>query len=196
MPDDVEIEVDGIDQPFPGYEEIERIIAVASSFEKKLVLPMWNRTQPSAFGTEPVIEAKKLGAENIVGIAVGEQRKRLVTTGKLSVKVYTEFKTPPDFIEEDAMVPESWEGFPVDVEQIGYVHALSFDPHFLPSQALAHSRQRFRPAMGGVSIGHYPLVTAGTLGCLCTSTEPRETALILSNSHVLAAANQGKLVIR
>lgn len=191
MPDDTVMEIDGIDQPFPGHEEIERMIAVASSFEKKFVMPMWNRIQAAAFGTKPGIEAKKLGAENIVAVAVGEQQKRGVTTGKLSVKVYTEFKTSPDFIEEDAVVPESWEGFPVDVEQIGYVHA--FDPRFQPTQPLAHSRQRFRPAMGGVSISHYPLVTAGTFGCLCTSTEPRETALILSNNHVLAASNEGKI---
>jgi hypothetical protein len=55
-------------------------------------------------------------------------------------------------------------------------------------------RMRMRPAPGGISIGHHA-ITAGTLGCLATGLRaPRQTRLlVLSNNHVLANSNAGKL---
>ncbi|GBC71185.1 hypothetical protein HRbin02_00964 [Candidatus Calditenuaceae archaeon HR02] len=52
------------------------------------------------------------------------------------------------------------------------------------------SRQRVRPAQGGVSIGHY-MVTAGTLGCLVRDNEGH--VYILSNNHVLANSNNARI---
>ena len=52
-------------------------------------------------------------------------------------------------------------------------------------RALQGHKDRWRPASGGVSIGHIN-ITAGTLGCLAT----RDGELfILSNNHVLANSN-------
>ena len=59
---------------------------------------------------------------------------------------------------------------------------------------LLSPQARNRPAPGGVSLGHIN-VTAGSLGCLCRGNQPprdRHT-LVLSNNHVLANSNQGKL---
>jgi len=55
--------------------------------------------------------------------------------------------------------------------------------------ALQDRRAKWRPAPGGVSIGHFN-ITAGTLSTRVFDTTTR-TRLILSNNHVLAAGNQG-----
>jgi len=52
------------------------------------------------------------------------------------------------------------------------------------------SAGRYRPALGGVSIGHYK-ITAGTLGCLVRDKISDQT-FILSNNHVLANPNKAK----
>jgi len=49
---------------------------------------------------------------------------------------------------------------------------------------------RFRPAPGGVSLGHYQ-ITAGTLGCLVKDKKSGKV-LILSNNHVLANSNKAE----
>ena len=65
--------------------------------------------------------------------------------------------------------------------------------HTGPIDLLAH-RFRIRPAPGGVGIGHVD-VTAGTLGCLARGlNSPRtDRTLVLSNNHVLANVNAGRL---
>lgn len=57
--------------------------------------------------------------------------------------------------------------------------------------ALKSRTDRWRPAPGGVSIGHKD-ITAGTLGCVVIDDETGEK-LILSNNHVLADCNRGKI---
>jgi hypothetical protein len=54
-----------------------------------------------------------------------------------------------------------------------------------PIRALQSPTGRFRPAPGGVSIGHRD-ITAGTLGCL---VRREGITYILSNNHVLANSN-------
>jgi len=56
--------------------------------------------------------------------------------------------------------------------------------------ALQSRAEKWRPAPGGVSIGH-PLVTGGTLGAVLYDNTGRK--VILSNNHILAASNQGKI---
>jgi hypothetical protein len=55
-------------------------------------------------------------------------------------------------------------------------------------RALQDPTSKWRPAPGGVSIGHVD-ITAGTLGCLVTRGGRIH---ILSNNHVLANSNQGQ----
>lgn len=57
--------------------------------------------------------------------------------------------------------------------------------------ALLDRKSNWRPAPGGVSIGH-PLITAGTLGCL-VKVVGKQGWRILSNNHVLAHVNAGRI---
>ena len=59
---------------------------------------------------------------------------------------------------------------------------------------LLSPQARHRPAPRGVSLGHAN-ITAGTLGCLCRGNRPPGDGytLALSNNHVLADSNRGKL---
>jgi len=55
-------------------------------------------------------------------------------------------------------------------------------------EALQSRKDKWRPAPGGVSIGHYK-ITAGTLGGIALKNGRK----ILSNNHVLADSNRGKI---
>ena len=58
-----------------------------------------------------------------------------------------------------------------------------------PITAFAARTDKWRPAPGGVSIGHYN-ITAGTLGC---TVYKNATKYILSNNHILADCNDGEI---
>ncbi len=73
------------------------------------------------------------------------------------------------------LVPSTIDGVPTDVVETGPIRALSYTG-------------RYRPAPGGVSIGHMD-ITAGTLGCLVKRDGKKH---ILSNNHVLADSNNGQ----
>jgi len=122
------------------------------------------------------LAAGPLGNENIVGIGIGEKVIAGQATGELCVKVYVVDKAPADMIADGYAVPEEIAGVKTDVEAVGEI------------EALAHGRRSFRPAPGGVSIGHYK-ITAGTLGCL---VQRDQNIFILSNNHVLANSNKAK----
>jgi len=67
--------------------------------------------------------------------------------------------------------------------------AASPKPVEIPKPSPEELQQEFRPAPGGVSIGHYR-ITAGTLGCIVYSGDK---PYILSNNHVLANSNDANL---
>jgi hypothetical protein len=69
------------------------------------------------------------------------------------------------------------DGAPTDVVQTGVIRALQ-----APTE-------RFRPAPGGVSVGHVA-ITAGTLGCWVMKNGQK---VILSNNHVLANSNDAEI---
>jgi hypothetical protein len=74
------------------------------------------------------------------------------------------------------MVPETINGIPTDVEETGHIRAMQ------------SGTDKYRPAPGGVSIGHRN-ITAGTLGCL---VKKNGEIFILSNNHVLANSNDAQ----
>jgi len=114
------------------------------------------------------------GAKNIQGVGISEKMVDGQFTGELAVTVYVMAKHPKNEIEASALVPESAGGYPTDVVVVGELHAQPY-------------RGRYRPAPGGVSVGHFR-VTAGTLGCL---VKRGNQLFILSNNHVLANVNTG-----
>jgi hypothetical protein len=116
------------------------------------------------------------GFENIVGVGVGEKISGGQYTGEQCVTVYVVAKAPKRSLAASAMVPETVRGVRTDVIATGEIHAFPF-------------RGRYRPAQGGVSVGHIR-ITAGTLGCLVGRGK---NLYILSNNHVLANVNSGHI---
>jgi hypothetical protein len=62
-------------------------------------------------------EDRLLGLPNVVGVGVGERG------GEPVIKVFVEQKVPESALAEDERVPESLDGYEVDVEVIGEVRA-------------------------------------------------------------------------
>lgn len=116
-----------------------------------------------------------MAKENVVGVGVGQRITEGRPTGELAVVVMVRDKIAPTGLPPGAMVPATIDGVPTDVVQVGEIRA-------------QQSRtDRWRPAPGGVSIGHYR-ISAGTLGTIVRDRSTGER-LILSNNHVLANSN-------
>ncbi|HAH20828.1 MAG TPA: hypothetical protein DCL49_08010 [Candidatus Omnitrophica bacterium] len=114
---------------------------------------------------------------NVVGCGIGEKIKAGLPLGRICLKVYVEIKLPLNKLAKHDIIPQAVSLIETDVEEIGKIKALGFTG-------------RYRPALGGSSIGHYQ-ITAGTLGCLVKDKATHEI-LILSNNHVLANSNEAK----
>ena len=122
---------------------------------------------------------------NVIGMGIGLKTIKGKATSQLCMKVYVEKKIPEkNLTPSNIKIPKTLklpttEKYPqeeisTDVEEIGKVALLSYNG-------------RYRPAPGGVSIGHFN-VSGGTLGCLVFDINNHEV-LILSNNHVLANCN-------
>jgi hypothetical protein len=112
---------------------------------------------------------------NVVGVGTGYKVRGKQKTDELCVVTLVRQKIAKEGLAAEALVPQSLDGVPVDVIEVGDLRAL---------QART---DRWRPAPGGVSLGHYK-ITAGTFGAV---VRDRNTGarLILSNNHVLANSN-------
>jgi len=111
--------------------------------------------------------------KNVVACGVGYKRVGGQATQEPSVVVSVIKKLPPEALAMDEIIPRVVGTIPTDIIETGVIRALQ-----APTD-------RWRPAPGGVSIGHYN-ITAGTLGCLVTRGSE---LFILSNNHVLANSN-------
>jgi len=146
---------------------------------------------------DPVIRTKRqnlaylLSRKNVVAVGVGFKETGGRITDESCVVVSVTKKVPEAQLSPADVVPKMLGEVKTDVLETGVIRALQ--SHTDPSTELRTSR--WRPAPGGVSIGHID-VTAGTLGCLVT----RDGELfILSNNHVLAnsnASHQGDAIIQ
>lgn len=112
---------------------------------------------------------------NVVGVGIGRRIVGGVPTNELGLTVLVADKIAVEGLAPDDLVPARLDGVPTDVVQIGNVWAQQ-----IPTD-------KFRPAPGGVSIGHYQ-VSAGTLGAVVRDRDTGDR-LILSNNHVLANSN-------
>lgn len=118
-----------------------------------------------------------LAKNNVVGAGIGYKVVDGRRTNELSIVVSVIKKLPPMMLGE-ALIPRWLGGYQTDVRETGPFYALQED-----------RTTKHRPAPGGVSIGHYG-ITAGTLGCLVGKNGE---VFILSNNHVLANGNLGKV---
>ncbi|MDQ3705155.1 MAG: hypothetical protein M3437_08035 [Chloroflexota bacterium] len=161
---DLDIDALGVQEP------TEQLLAAREQLEQQLLMDVTEAAFAAESGTD------NYGAENVVGVGIGEKMIDGQFTGDLSVIVYVVAKHPEREIASQFLVPQEVNGVPTDVVVTGELHALPY-------------RGRYRPAPGGVSVGHFKS-TAGTLGCLAR----RGNALyILSNNHVLANSNQANI---
>lgn len=120
-----------------------------------------------------------LARPNIVGAGTGYKVRRGERTDELCVVVLVSRKVPLAALSAQDMVPRQLDGVPTDVIEVGELRALQ------------SPTDRWRPAPGGVSIGHY-LITAGTLGAVVRD-RASGARLILSNNHVLANSNDAQI---
>ena len=114
---------------------------------------------------------------NVVGVGVGEKVSAGGKTGENCVVVLVREKVPLASLTAGEIVPKDVNGVKTDVIQVGELRALQT------------RTERWRPAPGGVSLGHYQ-ITAGTLGVV-VQDRISASRLILSNNHVLANCNAG-----
>jgi hypothetical protein len=116
-----------------------------------------------------------MGKANVVAVGVGYKIVGGRRTDELAIMVFVSRKVAPESLAPEELIPAQIEGVATDVVESGtlYAHQGRTD--------------RFRPAPGGVSIGHYQ-VTAGTFGVVVRDRNSGER-LILSNNHVLANSN-------
>lgn len=114
---------------------------------------------------------------NVVATGVGYKESGGERTSTLSIVCSVKKKVDAGQLSGQDLVPTAVTGIPTDVVQTGVIRALQ-----APTD-------RFRPAPGGVSVGHVA-ITAGTLGCWVTKNGQK---VILSNNHVLANSNDAEI---
>lgn len=118
-----------------------------------------------------------LKKENVVAVGRGLKRVRGVVTSERAIICSVEKKMPFSQLKAKDLIPADINGEKTDVVETGEI------------KALKARTDRWRPAPGGVSIGHQQ-VSAGTLGCL---VKRDGQVYILSNNHVLADSNNASI---
>jgi len=115
---------------------------------------------------------------NVTGVAAGYKMKDGKRTKDLAVVVFVKSKVEASTLASAELIPKTIDGVPTDVIVTGEIKAQALSP-----------QGRFRPAPGGVSVGHYS-ITAGTLG---KWVKYDDVYHILSNNHVLANSNNASI---
>lgn len=114
---------------------------------------------------------------NVVATGIGYKITNGKKTDELAIICSVDTKKSLNKLPSHDRIPSQINGITTDVIPTG------------PISVFQDRTDRFRPAPGGVSIGHY-LITAGTLGCLVQKGNER---YILSNNHVLANSNDASI---
>jgi hypothetical protein len=125
----------------------------------------------------PDVRTELLRKANVVAVGVGYKVSEGKPTNELAIMCSVDSKKASRFLTSKDVIPARIQNIPTDVYPTGIIRALQ-DP-----------TAKFRPAPGGVSIGHKN-ITAGTLGCL---VKKNNTIYILSNNHVLANSNDAEI---
>jgi len=118
-----------------------------------------------------------LKKKNVVAVGWGYKEVAGKKTTLRTIICSVTKKEPLADLKKKDIVPKYIKGSPTDVKETGVI------------KALKARTDRWRPAPGGVSIGH-EWITAGTLGCLVSKVGE---VFILSNNHVLADSNNAPL---
>jgi hypothetical protein len=135
---------------------------------------------------DPELQALKAKA-NVHRIGKGIKFRKGRSTGEVAWIISVSQKLPIAELAAGELIPPTFKGLPTDVV-IRKRAELRYRSK--PNEAPGKLRtDRWRPAPGGVSIGHY-LITAGTLAVVVYQNgQP----YILSNNHVLANCNDADI---
>lgn len=128
-------------------------------------------------GVLRVVGPELMKKQNVVATGIGYKTVAGRPTSDLCIICSVEVKKAPSRLRETDLVPPYVRDVPTDIKPTGMLRAFQ-DP-----------TGRFRPAPGGVSLGHYQ-ITTGTFGCL---VEKNGQKYILSNNHVLANSNEASI---
>ena len=119
---------------------------------------------------------------NVIGVGIGKKIVDGEETDEPAVIVFVERKLPEAQLKRKDIVPKIVDEVKTDVVETGRLKAQAAAPG-------GRSRtDRWRPAPGGVSIGHIR-ITAGTMGAIVQAGGRR---VILSNNHVVGNSNDGR----
>lgn len=116
---------------------------------------------------------------NVNSVWVGKKKINGKETDIVAVIVTVKKKVPLTRLKAEEIIPLKLGGALTDVIEVGEI-VIRPDP-----------RKKWRPAPGGVSIGHYK-ISAGTLGAVVRDADTGEL-LVLSNNHVLANSNDANI---
>jgi hypothetical protein len=134
-----------------------------------------NDNEKQASVIKDIAKVHLLSLPNVVGVGIGKKNGN----GETCITAMVSSKLPVAALSREVIIPESLNGIPTDVMQVGHI------------QANALRTDRWRPAPGGVSIGHFK-ITAGTLGSVVYDARNQQK-FILSNNHVLANSNDAEI---
>lgn len=127
----------------------------------------------------------------VVGVGIGQKEIQGKPTNTMSITILVEKKLKESLLPPNERLPREIDAIPTDVISIGGNEGLikvSLRQSPMPKD---DRTKKWRPAPGGVSVGHYLLQGAGTLGGWVfdkVSGEP----LLLSCWHVIANSGNCK----
>lgn len=119
-----------------------------------------------------------LQKKGVVSVGKGIKQVKGNYTGEPAIVIGVREKLSLHVLATKDIVPSMIGDIVTDVVEVGEIKLLSED-----------RTKNWRPAPGGVSIGHYE-ITAGTLGRL---VHKNEQIMILSNNHILANMNEAEI---
>ncbi len=129
------------------------------------------------FRSLDVAQSRFSGLPNVIGMGIGYKKNGRDEADEPAIIFFVDRKVPIESLGVDELIPRRIAGTATDVVEVGEIRFLG-------------RTERRRPAMPGVSIGHYR-VTAGTFGAVVKDRKSSDL-LILSNNHVLANASDGR----
>lgn len=135
-----------------------------------------------------------LDLPGVVSIGIGPKICNNTYTGQMSLIIGVEKKQDRALLSRSETIPTFLSNTPTDVIEVGKItfqgFCLPLRPQTKKEPVVELRKNKVRPAVPGISIGHYQ-ITAGTLGAIIQGDFPQGIAL-LSNNHILANGSDGK----
>lgn len=165
--------------------ELEPVVAAKESLSDRLFKPDSAETfMAMSASASPTV------SDNLVGIGVGEKVVAGKYTGVMAVKLLVRIKYSEDQLSSEERLPESVNGLPTDVEEVGTFRRREAAVN-APFAVTPNPRTKIRPAPPGCSVGFQDpanqIIMAGTFGAL---VKRGQRIFVLSNNHVLANENR------